>query len=68
MELFLILLSIHIIVAIIILIILKRKGVFEAAEETGDGIRFAKPIDVVVQVLVMWEILLLIALFSPEDL
>ena len=51
-----ILISIHIIGAIIALIIHHKDGTLENASKHGDGIRFAKPSDVVFQDLFLWEI------------
>ena len=46
---------IHLIGAIIAIIIHKLDGTFKYAAENGDGIRTAKPSDVLFQDLVLWE-------------
>ena len=57
----------HIIGAIITMIVHYKDGVFECAAKYGDGIRFAKPSDVIAQDLILWEIdFLLFILFSIE--
>ena len=56
----LILMSIHIIGAIITIIIHCRDGTMEHASKYGDGFRFAKPSDVIFQDCLLWEIQLVI--------
>lgn len=57
---------IHIIGTIINLIIFDKCGVFKQAAEYGDGIRYAKPTDVVFSAFV-WEVyLLLYIIFGIE--
>lgn len=55
-----ILMSIHIIGAIITIIIHCRDGTMEYASKYGDGFRFAKPSDVIFQDCLLWEIQLVI--------
>jgi len=55
-----ILLICHFIGAVIMLIILHKNGTFAWAKEHGDGIRFAKPVAVIYEVLVVWELNLII--------
>lgn len=56
----LILMSIHIIGAIITIVIHCRDGTMEHASKYGDGFRFAKPSDVIFQDCLLWEIQLVI--------
>lgn len=56
----LILMSIHIIGAIITIIIHCKDGTMEHASKYGDGFRFAKPSDVIFQDCLLWEIQLVI--------
>lgn len=55
-----VLMSIHIIGAIITIIIHCRDGTIEHASKYGDGFRFAKPSDVIFQDCLLWEIQLVI--------
>ena len=55
-----ILMSIHIIGAIITIVIHCRDGTMEHASKYGDGFRFAKPSDVIFQDCLLWEIQLVI--------
>ena len=55
-----ILMSIHIIGAIITIVIHCRNGTMEHASKYGDGFRFAKPSDVIFQDCLLWEIQLVI--------
>lgn len=50
-----VLLGIHLIGAIGMLIKHYKDGTFEWAAEHGDGIRFARPSDVVFEDLFLWE-------------
>ena len=51
---------IHIIGAIITICIHCRDGTMESAAKYGDGVRFAKPSDVIILDCLAWEILLII--------
>lgn len=53
----LILFFIHVFGAIITLIIMKKMGVFKDAAKYGDGIREARPSDVLFLCIVAWEFL-----------
>lgn len=55
-----VLMSIHIIGAIITIIIHCRDGTMEHTSKYGDGFRFAKPSDVIFQDCLLWEIQLVI--------
>lgn len=56
----LILIVIHIIGAITTIIIHYKNGTFESASKYGDGIRWARPCDVVFLDCVAWEVLFLL--------
>ena len=58
-TLFLMMITIHIIGAIITMFIHHKDGTLKQAAKHGDGIRYAKPSDVIVQDLIMWEFLLM---------
>lgn len=58
-TLFLMMIVIHIIGAVITMFIHYKDGIFEQAAKYGDGIRYAKPSDVIVQDLIIWEFLLM---------
>lgn len=62
--LLLVILIFHIIGAIITIFIHHRNGTLKLVAKHGDGIRYAKPSDVIVQDLIMWEFLLM---FSAID-
>lgn len=55
-----VLMSIHIIGAIVAIVIHCRDGTMEHASKYGDGFRFAKPSDVIFQDCLLWEIQLVI--------
>lgn len=55
---------IHIIGAIILMIIYQRNGTFEYASKYGDGIRYARPSDVVSECLSAWEFIFIIFIFD----
>lgn len=50
----------HLIGAIIAIIIHFNNGIFENASKYGDGVRFARPSDVVCTDLILWEFQLII--------
>lgn len=54
----------HMIGAIMTLIIFYENGIFKEAAERGDGIRFARPSDVIFYAVVLWEFLFLIYLIT----
>lgn len=60
-------LIIHIIGAIITMVIHYKDGTFESASKYGDGIRFARPCDVVFMDCVAWEVLLLLFVIEFID-
>ena len=55
-----ILMSIHIIGAIITIVVHCRDGTMKYSSKYGDGFRFAKPSDVIFQDCLLWEIQLVI--------
>lgn len=55
-----ILMSIHIIGAAIVVCVHCRDGTMELASKYGDGIRWAKPSDVIFQDCFLWEVHLMI--------
>ena len=59
--------SIHIIGAITTLIVHYKNGTFKFAVENGDGIRYARPSDVLFMDCVVWEMLLLVDLLTIID-
>lgn len=62
-------LIIHIVCGIILIVILCLTGYMENALKFGDGIRFAKPSDIVLDCMCFWEVLVLFKIFSMlEDL
>lgn len=62
--LMLIILIIHMIGAIITIFIHCKDGTLKQAAKHGDGIRYAKPSDVIVQDLIMWEFLLMFSMLD----
>ena len=63
----LILIIAHIIGAIITMVMHYKNGTFESASKYGDGIRFAKPSDVVILDCIAWEVLLLLFVIEFAD-
>ena len=55
-----VLMSIHIIGAIITIVVHCRDGTMKYSSKYGDGFRFAKPSDVIFQDCLLWEIQLVI--------
>lgn len=55
---------IHIIGAITTIIIHCKNGIMEAAIKYGDGIRLARPSDVILMDCTIWEILILIRILD----
>jgi hypothetical protein len=66
-TLILILIITHIIGAIITMVIHYKNGTFESASKYGDGIRFARPSDVVILDCIAWEVLLLLFVIEFVD-
>ena len=64
MNILVILMSIHIIGAIIAIVIHCKDGTMEYALKYGDGFRFAKPSDVIFQDCLLWEIQLVIHIIT----
>ena len=63
-----ILMSIHIIGAIITIVVHCRDGTMKYSSKYGDGFRFAKPSDVIFQDCLLWEIQLVVnTLIFMED-
>lgn len=56
--------ALHLIGAIITIFIHYKDGTLKQAAEHGDGIRYAKPSDVIVQDLIMWEFLLMFSMLD----
>lgn len=61
-TLFLMMVTIHIIGAIIAIFIHYKDGTLKQAAKHGDGIRYAKPSDIIVMDCVAWEFTLLMSL------
>lgn len=61
------LIIIHMIGAITTMIIHYQNRTFEQASKFGDGIRFAKPFDVVVLDCIAWEILLFLFIIGLAE-
>ena len=59
-----ILMSIHIIGAIITIVVHCRDGTMKYSSKYGDGFRFAKPSDVIFQDCLLWEIQLVIHMIT----
>ena len=66
-TLLLIILTIHIVGAIIAMIIHHKNKTFEYASKHGDGIRFARPSDIIFLDCVVWEILLLLFIMDSIE-
>lgn len=64
MNMLVILMSIHIIGAIIAIVIHYKDGTMEYASKYGDGFRFVKPSDVIFQDCLLWEIQLIIQMIT----
>lgn len=62
-----IILAIHTIGAIIAMIIHHKNKTFEYASKHGDGIRFAKPSDIIFLDCFVWEILLLLFIMDSIE-
>ena len=67
LEKLIIFLAIHIIGAIITMIVHYKNGTFEYATKHGDGIRLAKPTDIIYQDCLVWEFLLLFFIIDFLD-
>ena len=68
MEILLLLLIIHILGGIIVTIFNYKDGSMEWAAKYGDGIRTAKPADIICLNMLVWEVLLVITFaFKIED-
>lgn len=61
-TLFLMMIVIHIIGAIFHVVVHHKTGVLKQAAKHGDGIRYAKPSDIIVMDCVAWEFTLLMSL------
>lgn len=68
LEMFIILMSIHIIGAIITIHIHNKTGMLEDAVKHGDGIRFAKPSDIIYLDCIVWELLFLLFVMDKIDI
>lgn len=58
---------IHIIGAIILTIVYLKNGTFEYASKHGNGIRYARPSDVVFECLFMWEFTFIAFIFDSIE-
>lgn len=67
MGLIVLFVMVHIIGAIITIIIHCKNGTMEAASKYGDGIRLAKPSDVIFIDCASWEVLLLMKAVDNVD-
>lgn len=67
MGLIVLFVMVHIIGAIITIIIHCKNGTMEAASKYGDGIRLAKPSDVIFIDCTSWEVLLLMKAVDNVD-
>lgn len=67
MSLIVLFVMVHIMGAIITIIIHCKNGTMEAASKYGDGIRLARPSDVIFIDCVAWEILWLIEMVDNVD-
>lgn len=66
MKVFVVVLA-HVIGGIAAMIIHYKNGMFEWSSHNGDGIRWARPSDIVFGDLVLWEIQLLIFAFDAIE-
>ena len=67
MGLIVLFVMVHIIGAIITIIIHCKNGTMEAASKYGDGIRLAKPSDVILADCAIWEVLWLMKAVDNVD-